>query len=147
MICQMEFIGNTAEKSLPDTLPNLYHGEKDAYQAKGMLDKPKLLLYIKAVRGRVKQKVKITNIFHPSVTASEYGWCFPEVGDPKHRWDVPNINRLTDNDPKRYDYVMGGLIAIPGMYRFQVQLIETLPNHLKGGVRCHFQNRLIWMER
>jgi hypothetical protein len=34
-------IGNNAEKSLPDTLPNLYHGKKDAYPPK--LSLPKIL--------------------------------------------------------------------------------------------------------
>ena len=27
-------IGNNGKKSLPDTLPDLYHGKKDAYEAK-----------------------------------------------------------------------------------------------------------------
>jgi hypothetical protein len=29
-------IGNNGKKSLPDTLPNLYHGKKDAYMANGL---------------------------------------------------------------------------------------------------------------
>jgi len=62
-------------------------------------------VYIETLRGKIKQKVKITNI-HPRVINVEHGWWFPEEEDSEHGVWQSNVNVLTNNKPP-YDPAIG----------------------------------------
>jgi len=64
-------------------------------------------VFIESLRGRIKQRAKLTTGIDPRVVAAQHGWWFPEIKDPGHGWKESNINILTDNDPEGYDVAMG----------------------------------------
>jgi anaerobic selenocysteine-containing dehydrogenase len=64
-------------------------------------------VYIKAPRGRIKQRARLNKGIDPRVIVAEHGWWFPEVKDPDHGWGIANVNLLTDNDPEGFDPAMG----------------------------------------
>jgi thiosulfate reductase / polysulfide reductase chain A len=63
-------------------------------------------MWIETRRGRMRQKVKLTNGIDPRVIQAEHGWWFPEEPGPDHGVWKSNVNLLTDNQPP-YDPAMG----------------------------------------
>ena len=62
---------------------------------------------IESLRGRAKERAKLTDNIDPRVIVAEHGWWFPEIKDSGHGWDTSNINVLTDNSHESMDPVMG----------------------------------------
>jgi anaerobic selenocysteine-containing dehydrogenase len=62
---------------------------------------------IESLRGRAKERAKLTDSIDPRVIVAEHGWWFPEIKDSGHGWDTSNINVLTDNSHESMDPVMG----------------------------------------
>jgi anaerobic selenocysteine-containing dehydrogenase len=58
------------------------------------------MVYIETKRGRIKQRVVLTEGIDPRVIGVSYAWWFPEQ-DAKslHGWRESNINVLTPSDP------------------------------------------------
>jgi anaerobic selenocysteine-containing dehydrogenase len=57
-------------------------------------------VYIETKRGRIKQRVMLTEGIHCRVVGVSYGWWFPEQGvDSLHGWQESNINVLTSSEP------------------------------------------------
>lgn len=57
-------------------------------------------VYIETKRGRIKQKVLITEAIDPKVVGVSYAWWFPEKGvESLHGWKESNINILTESEP------------------------------------------------
>ena len=66
-------------------------------------------VYIETQRGRIKQKVILTNDIDPRVVGVDYGWWFPEKGPSSlYDWPESNVNILTDNKAP-YNREMGSL--------------------------------------
>lgn len=63
-------------------------------------------IWIETLRGRIQQKVKITDGIDPRVVNVEFGWWFPEDPDPEHGVWRSNANVLTNDGPP-YDPAMG----------------------------------------
>jgi thiosulfate reductase / polysulfide reductase chain A len=61
--------------------------------------------------GRVKQKARLSNCFHPSCIVSQHSWWFPENPPEEPSlfgvWES-NINVTTDDDPEKCDPLSGG---------------------------------------
>jgi anaerobic selenocysteine-containing dehydrogenase len=58
------------------------------------------LAYIENKRGRIKQKIKISEEVDPRVVSVGYCWWFPEKGASlQYGWDEANLNILTDDSP------------------------------------------------
>jgi anaerobic selenocysteine-containing dehydrogenase len=56
--------------------------------------------FIETKRGRIKQKVVITDKLDPRVVIADYSWWFPEKGiSDLYGWAESNLNVLTDNGP------------------------------------------------
>jgi anaerobic selenocysteine-containing dehydrogenase len=64
-------------------------------------------VFIESLRGKVKQRAKLTIGIDPRVVAAQHGWWFPEIKTSDHGWKESNINMLTDNNPEGYDLTMG----------------------------------------
>ncbi|MCX8011795.1 MAG: molybdopterin oxidoreductase, partial [Desulfobacterota bacterium] len=62
-------------------------------------------VWIETPRGKIKQKVTLTQI-HPRVVNVEYGWWFPELAPPEYGLWKSNANVLTSMDPP-YDPAIG----------------------------------------
>lgn len=59
-------------------------------------------VWIEGVRGRCRQRAKLTNCISPRVVHAEFGWWYPETTAPAealHGAWVSNINMLTDQQP------------------------------------------------
>jgi len=63
-------------------------------------------VWIETLRGKIKQKAKLTTIIHPKVIHVEHGWWFPEKPSPERGVWESNANILTNNKPP-YDPVIG----------------------------------------
>ena len=63
-------------------------------------------VFIENVRGKIKQKAKLTEGIHPKVVNCEHAWWFPEKGRPEYGVWESNVNLLTSNKPP-YDPAMG----------------------------------------
>lgn len=64
---------------------------------------------IKTLKGKIQQKVKLTDTIDPRVIYVSYGWWFPEEGvDTLFGWNRANINLLTDSN--LYNTEMGSTI-------------------------------------
>lgn len=63
-------------------------------------------VWIETLRGRIRQKAKLTDGIDPRVVHVEHGWWFPEEPGPEHGVWKSNANVLTRNDPP-YDPAMG----------------------------------------
>jgi anaerobic selenocysteine-containing dehydrogenase len=58
------------------------------------------IVFIENKRGRIKQKVTLSDGIDPRVVGVGYGWWFPEKGvSNMYGWDEANINILTDDSP------------------------------------------------
>jgi anaerobic selenocysteine-containing dehydrogenase len=56
-------------------------------------------VWIEGLRGRIKQKARLTEGIHPGVVHAEYGWWFPEANPPEYRFKESNVNMLTNGMP------------------------------------------------
>ncbi len=56
-------------------------------------------VWIENLRGRIKQKARLTEGIHPGVVHAEYGWWFPEASPPEHGFKESNVNMLTGGMP------------------------------------------------
>lgn len=63
-------------------------------------------VWIETVRGKIKQRAKLTDGIDPRVIAAQHGWWFPEEPAPDYGVWRSNVNVLTDNRPP-YDPAMG----------------------------------------
>ncbi len=55
------------------------------------------MVYISTKRGRIEQKVELSNVLDERVVQIDYAWWFPEKSGEK-RWKQSNINMLTDDE-------------------------------------------------
>lgn len=56
-------------------------------------------VWIESLRGRVKQKARLTEGIHPRVVHAQHGWWFPEKDPPEYGFKESNINLLTGGMP------------------------------------------------
>jgi anaerobic selenocysteine-containing dehydrogenase len=63
-------------------------------------------MWIETLRGRIRQKAKLTKGIDPRVIHVQHGWWFPEQPGPEYGVWTSNANLLTDNKPP-YDPAMG----------------------------------------
>lgn len=63
-------------------------------------------VWIETLRGKIRQKARITEEIDPRVIHVEHGWWFPEEPGPEHGVWKSNANVLTSNGPP-YDPAMG----------------------------------------
>ena len=63
-------------------------------------------MWIETLRGRIRQKAKITDGIDPRVIHVQHGWWFPEQAGPEYGVWTSNANLLTNNQPP-YDLAMG----------------------------------------
>jgi len=63
-------------------------------------------VWIETLRGRIRQKARVTGDIDPRVVHVEHGWWFPEQPGPEYGVWTANANVLTRNDPP-YDPAMG----------------------------------------
>lgn len=63
-------------------------------------------VWIESPRGRIRQRVKITDGIDPRVINVQHGWWYPEKTSPDHGVWESNANVLTSMDPP-YDPAMG----------------------------------------
>ncbi len=63
-------------------------------------------VWIETVRGRIKQRAKLTKGIDPRVVNVQHGWWFPEEPGPEYGVWKSNANVLTSIDPP-YDPAMG----------------------------------------
>jgi len=72
-------------------------------------------VFIETLRGRIKQKAKLTKTINPNVINVEHGWWFPERNDKNHGVWISNANVLTNNkppfDPGIGTYQLRGLLC------------------------------------
>lgn len=63
-------------------------------------------IWVETLRGKMKQKVRVTTGIDPRVINVEHAWWFPEEEGPEHGIWKSNANVLTSNAPP-YDPAMG----------------------------------------
>ncbi len=63
-------------------------------------------VWIETLRGKIKQRAKITEDIDPRVVNVRHGWWFPEEGGPEYGVWKSNANVLTNNGPP-YDPAIG----------------------------------------
>ena len=63
-------------------------------------------MWIETLRGKMRQKAKLTTGIDPRVIHVQHGWWFPEQPAPDYGVWTSNANLLTDNKPP-YDPAMG----------------------------------------
>jgi anaerobic selenocysteine-containing dehydrogenase len=63
-------------------------------------------VWIETLRGRIRQRARVTDEIDPRVVHVEHGWWFPEEPGPEHGVWTSNANVLTSNEPP-YDPAMG----------------------------------------
>jgi anaerobic selenocysteine-containing dehydrogenase len=63
-------------------------------------------MWIETLRGRIRQKAKVTDGIDPRVIHVQHGWWFPEQPGPEYGVWTSNANLLTNNQPP-YDSAMG----------------------------------------
>jgi anaerobic selenocysteine-containing dehydrogenase len=56
-------------------------------------------VWIESLRGRIKQKARLTEGIHPGVVHAQYGWWFPEKEPPEYGFKESNLNLLTGGMP------------------------------------------------
>ena len=62
---------------------------------------------IESLRGKIRQRAKLTIGIDPTVVAAQHALWFPEKGDPGHGWAESNVNILTDDSYESCDPAMG----------------------------------------
>jgi anaerobic selenocysteine-containing dehydrogenase len=63
-------------------------------------------MWIETLRGRIRQKAKVTDGIDPRVIHVQHGWWFPEQPAPDYGVWTANAHVLTNNQPP-YDLAMG----------------------------------------
>ena len=56
-------------------------------------------VWIESLRGKVKQRARLTEGIHPRVVNAQHGWWFPEKEPPEYGFRESNINFLTGGMP------------------------------------------------
>jgi len=56
-------------------------------------------VWIESLRGRIKQRARLTEGIHPGVVHAQYGWWFPEKDPPEYGFKESNVNMLTGGMP------------------------------------------------
>ncbi len=56
-------------------------------------------VWIESLRGRIKQRARLTEGIHPDVVHAQYGWWFPELSPPEYGFKESNVNMLTGGMP------------------------------------------------
>lgn len=77
-------------------------------------------VFVETVRGKIKQKAKLTSNIHPQMVEVQHGWWFPEklATDPVlYGVFESNVNVLTPDDDKYLDPAVGGASFIPLLCR------------------------------
>ena len=62
---------------------------------------------IESLRGKIRQRAKLTAGIDPTVVAAQHAWWFPEKDDAGHGWQESNVNVLTDDSYESCDPAMG----------------------------------------
>ena len=76
-------------------------------------------VWVETIRGRIRQRAKLSEGIDPRVINVEHGWWFPEEEGPEHGvWDS-NANLLTEGGPP-YDPAMGS-------YQLRALLCKVYP--------------------
>ena len=57
------------------------------------------MIYIESKKGRIQQRLKVSDYIHPRVVMAAFGWWDTEAEDNEYNWRKYNINILTDGDP------------------------------------------------
>jgi len=55
--------------------------------------------WIESPRGKIKQRVRLTNGIHPSVVSTQHGWWFPEKEPWEYGFTESNVNMITPSEP------------------------------------------------
>jgi anaerobic selenocysteine-containing dehydrogenase len=63
-------------------------------------------VWIETLRGRIKQRARLSYMIHPKVVNAQHGWWFPERSPPGYGWKESNVNLLTGK--MKYDPHTGG---------------------------------------
>jgi anaerobic selenocysteine-containing dehydrogenase len=82
-------------------------------------------MWIETLRGRIRQKAKLTTGIDPRVIHVQHGWWFPEQPAPDYGVWTSNANLLTDNQPP-YDPAMG-------TYQLRALLCRVSPAEVPEG--------------
>jgi anaerobic selenocysteine-containing dehydrogenase len=56
-------------------------------------------VWIESLRGRIKQRAKLTDGIHPEVIHAQHGWWFPEKEPPEYGFTESNVNVLAADMP------------------------------------------------
>jgi len=56
-------------------------------------------VWIESLRGRIKQRAKLTDGIHPGVIHAQHGWWFPEKEPPEYGFTESNVNVLAADMP------------------------------------------------
>jgi anaerobic selenocysteine-containing dehydrogenase len=56
-------------------------------------------VWIESLRGRIKQRAKLTDGIHPKVVHAQHGWWFPEKDPPEYGFTESNVNVLAADMP------------------------------------------------
>jgi anaerobic selenocysteine-containing dehydrogenase len=56
-------------------------------------------VWIESLRGRIKQRAKLTEEIHPGVVHAQHGWWFPEKEPPEYGFTESNVNVLAADMP------------------------------------------------
>ena len=62
---------------------------------------------IESLRGKIRQRAKLTVGIDPTVVAAQHAWWFPEKDEAGHGWEESNVNVLTDDSFESCDPAMG----------------------------------------
>ena len=64
-------------------------------------------MVIESLRGKIRQRAKLTVGIDPTVVAAQHAWWFPEKDEAGHGWEESNVNVLTDDSFESCDPAMG----------------------------------------
>jgi anaerobic selenocysteine-containing dehydrogenase len=97
---------NEFRRRHPDPIVEIHF---DTARKKGIVDGD--WVFIETPLGRIRQKARLSNSFHPRFIVTQHAWWFPE-NDAKEPslyglWES-NINVTTDDDPEICDPLSGG---------------------------------------
>jgi anaerobic selenocysteine-containing dehydrogenase len=81
-------------------------------------------MWVETMRGRMRQKAKVTSGIDPRVIHVQHGWWFPEQPGPEYGVWTSNANLLTNNQPP-YDPAMG-------TYQLRALLCRVAPADLSA---------------
>lgn len=91
---QFRQLGTAMRKANPDPVVSIH---PDDAAKRGIKESD--WVWIETIRGRVKQKAKITDRVPTKMIHAQHGWWYPEKPGPDHGLFESNINVITPNDP------------------------------------------------